>query len=196
VRANNLEQARFHRRDEIDQIKKMRKAQREDWELGPLRPKRDVGDQKESWGTLNSLRAQGPVLTQTTAWEKQIEFAGRMGRELIQVGDRVAILEGRDRGKIGQISHMDFDRAECKVEGLNMVCLYDYPHTQLQTRTNGSLLGRYQSPRMDVSKRTRRKQSQDPDRREAHAVLLDPPRRQTHKPRYRRARRLRLRESP
>lgn len=39
----------------------------------------------------------------------------------MRVNDRVAIMEGRDKGKIGTLMDIDFSRGECKVEGLNMV---------------------------------------------------------------------------
>ena len=169
-----MEQARFQRRDEIDQIKKARQARREDWELGPLAPKRDVGNQKETWGTINSLRSKGPVLAKKERWEQRLFVGGK--HPTIVVNDRVAIMEGRDKGKIGTIVEMDFSRGECKVEGLNMVCLHQIPTPKLRTGTDGSLLGRYQSPRMDVSKRTRTRQTQNSFRRATHPLLLDPSR--------------------
>jgi large subunit ribosomal protein L24 len=121
-RKNNMEQARFQRRDEVDQIKKARQARREDWELGPLAPRRDVGNQKETWGTINSLRSKGPVLAKKERWEQRLFVGGKY--PTIVVNDRVAIMEGRDKGKIGTIVEMDFSRGECKIEGLNMVCLH------------------------------------------------------------------------
>jgi ribosomal protein L24 len=53
-------------------------------------------------------------------------------------GDRVVLLEGRDKGKIGKITNVDTKRVECTVEGLNMVCKPDFPSTlfQLVIKTN------------------------------------------------------------
>jgi large subunit ribosomal protein L24 len=121
---NKEEQARFHRKDEIEQIKKARQALREDWELGPLAPKRDVGDQKDSWGTINSLRSQGRFLTGKASEHSR-------GNATIRSGDRVAIMNGVDKGKIGRVTKVDIGRGECKVQGMNMVCPRDYPNTQL-----------------------------------------------------------------
>ena len=114
-----MEQARFQRRDEVEQIKAARIARREDWELGPLAPKRDVGDKAETYGTVNTLRSKGPVLTKKARWDQRLYIGGKY--PTIVVGDRVAIMEGRDKGKIGMVVEMDFSRGECKVEGLNMV---------------------------------------------------------------------------
>lgn len=37
-------------------------------------------------------------------------------------GDRVVLLEGRDKGKIGKVLSLDRQRQEVTVEGLNLVC--------------------------------------------------------------------------
>jgi large subunit ribosomal protein L24 len=63
---------------------------------------------------------RGPTLT-TPERRDALKDVG--GRYLTLVkGDRVVLLEGRDKGKIGKITATDRIRAECTVEGLNMVC--------------------------------------------------------------------------
>lgn len=94
---------------------------KEDWELGPLAPKRDAGNMKDTYGTVNTLRSKGPVLTKKARWDQRLWIGGK--HPFVMEGDRVAIMEGRDRGKIGTVMEMDFSRGELKVEGLNMVCL-------------------------------------------------------------------------
>ena len=116
----NREQNAFFRRDVAKEIKQRRFERREDWELGPLAPRRDVGDKKDTFGTVSTQRMRGPTLT-TPERRDALKDVG--GRYLTLVkGDRVVLLEGRDKGKIGKITSTDRIRAECTVEGLNMVC--------------------------------------------------------------------------
>jgi large subunit ribosomal protein L24 len=116
----NREQNAFIRKDATKEIKQRRAERREDWELGPLAPRRDVGDLKETYGTVSTQRMRGPILDYRARWEALKAVGGRY-LTLVK-GDRVVLLEGRDKGKIGKISSTDRRRAECTVEGLNMVC--------------------------------------------------------------------------
>ena len=117
------ENTRFIRREETTEIKNARIARREDWELGPLAPRRDVGLNKDTYGTINSMSLRGPSLTLQQRLEKNPE-GGRYAN--IVVGDRVVLLEGRDKGKIGKISARDPGRQEVTVEGLNLVSFLAY----------------------------------------------------------------------
>ncbi len=87
--------------------------------MGLLAPRRDVGDLKDTYGTINSQRLRGRELSDE---EREVALESVGGRYLNLVkGDRVVLLEGRDKGKIGTISSTDAKRAELTVEGLNMV---------------------------------------------------------------------------
>jgi large subunit ribosomal protein L24 len=119
---NTLEQQGFHRRQQVAEIKAARLQRREDWELGPLKPKRDVGDKRLTYGTIDTMRTKGPVLTERQREEQRAHIGGKY--KTIIAGDRVVITQGRDMGKIGQVIEMDDERGECKVEGLNMVYLH------------------------------------------------------------------------
>lgn len=113
------EQTNFSRKDESAQVKTARRARREDWELGPLAPRRDVGHAKETYGTINAQRTRGQALTLD---EREQLFAPFGGKFLnIVAEDRVVVLEGRDKGKIGKIANVDRLRGEVTVRGLNMV---------------------------------------------------------------------------
>jgi len=119
-RKSNREQVNYVRRDEIGQLKQARLNRREDYELGPLAPRRDVGDLRETYGTINSQRARG----QDISHEKQDERLGPWGGKMflnLRAGDRVVLLEGRDKGKIGTVKDISIKAAEVTVEGLNMV---------------------------------------------------------------------------
>ena len=114
----NREQAQYSRREATKDIKAARQARREDWELGPLAPRRDVGDNKSTYGTISTMRLRGSPLT----LEARLKLNPEGGRyATIVVGDRVVLLEGRDKGKIGKIMKLDAKRQEVTVEGLNMV---------------------------------------------------------------------------
>ncbi len=114
--------AREHERlvasNAVADIKSARTARREDWELGSLAPKRDVGSKKESYGTIDTMRMQGRELSMDERM-KVNPIAGRYAN--IVPGDRVVLLDGPDKGKIGKMVALDRRRQECTVEGLNMV---------------------------------------------------------------------------
>lgn len=82
--------------------------------MGPLAPRRDVGNSKETYGTVSPKQLGGVVKekSQRKDW-------------CIREGDRVVIVASkhRDRGKIGKVKSVREDAEECTVEGLNMVCL-------------------------------------------------------------------------
>lgn len=94
-------------------IKASKIARREDWELGPLAPRRDVGLSGETYGTLPS---------------KQLKPTNKMRDERrnwgIHVGDRVCVTgtEQRERGKIGKVIKVDNRSQTCVVGGVNVVC--------------------------------------------------------------------------
>jgi len=69
---------------------------------GPRLRGQDLHDElaKTGWGYWSKIK--GPKL-------------------LLVPGDRVVLLEGRDKGKIGTITAVDWKRAECTVQGLNLV---------------------------------------------------------------------------
>ncbi|CCU78241.1 unnamed protein product [Blumeria hordei] len=118
-RKSDREGAFHHYRLHKDLVSKERLARREDWELAGLAPKRDVGNQKETYGAVDGQLIQGPKLTKEQSEERMKDFGGRFLS--LSIGDRVVLLEGRDKGKIGKVIKIDRDRAECTVEGLNLI---------------------------------------------------------------------------
>ncbi|MCJ1473233.1 hypothetical protein MMC13_001884 [Lambiella insularis] len=87
-----------------------RLARHEDWLLGPLAPKRDAGDARDTYGTLDARRLRG-----VDKPKDQVKDWG------IVEGDRVVIvLDGhRERGKIGRVREVRKEAEECFVTGLN-----------------------------------------------------------------------------
>lgn len=119
-------EGRSIRQYDIKDIKDARHAQRENYALGPLAPRRDVGVNKETYGAIQINQLRGPELS----LEQRVKLDPLSGRRSsLAVNDRVVLLEGRDKGKIGKIIEIDIKRHQCQVEGLNMVrpcvlCLY------------------------------------------------------------------------
>jgi large subunit ribosomal protein L24 len=81
-----------------------------------------VGTARDTYGTVTGQRTRGLPLDYRNR-DEILEHVG--GRYLnIVTGDRVVLLEGRDKGKIGKISSTDAKTGKCTVEGLNMVRIY------------------------------------------------------------------------
>ena len=99
--------ARLARKD----IKQARLARREDWELGPLAPVRNVGDEKETYGAMDIGRVRPVELAE----EERVKFWN------IVENDRVVVLEGKDKGKIGVVKSLEKKSNMVIVAGLNMV---------------------------------------------------------------------------
>jgi large subunit ribosomal protein L24 len=127
------EQENYVKKEVAADIKASRLARREDWELGPLAPRRDVGLKKETYGTVSTMRLRGKELT----LEERLKLNPDGGRyPTIVVGDRVVLLHGRDKGKIGKIVALDAARQEVTVEGLNMVRFLSTMCTWAHWRSN------------------------------------------------------------
>ncbi len=103
--------ATLRRRTTITTLKNARLARREDWQLGPLAPKRDVGAQADTYGTLDTRILRAPELPT----EKRTKHWA------IVAGDRVVIMEGKDKGKIGVVQSISKETNHLTVEGLNKV---------------------------------------------------------------------------
>jgi large subunit ribosomal protein L24 len=87
--------------------------EKEDHRLGPLRPRRAVGKAEiETLGAFDQSRIIPPPVPE----EHQIKYWN------IVEQDRVVILRGPDRHKIGTVKSIDKQNNTLTVEGLNMVC--------------------------------------------------------------------------
>lgn len=111
-------QEQFVRNQELSDVKAAQIARREDYELGPLAPKRDVGKAKDTYGTIHTNRMRGQELTPKQ--RKEINPEGWKHSNIV-VNDRVVLMDGHDKGKIGKVIELDTKRQEVTVEGLNMV---------------------------------------------------------------------------
>lgn len=91
-------------------IKEAREARKEDWARGALAPRRDVGDKADKYGTVG--------LFNMNIAERQEKNKPKW--KSICDGDRVVVVKGREKGKIGVVTNYDNDRGAVKLEGINM----------------------------------------------------------------------------
>ncbi|KAK0613858.1 hypothetical protein B0T14DRAFT_461987 [Immersiella caudata] len=83
------------------------KHRHEDWELGPIAPRRDINRVDESgnyWGSISSDQAQlqNPMITEEQL-EARSAWAGGAKYLCLAEGDRVVVLDGPYKGKISKV---------------------------------------------------------------------------------------------
>jgi large subunit ribosomal protein L24 len=134
-----------------NQLVAARKARREDWELGPLAPRRDVGDQALKYGTAEGPQMQVYVHPSKLHldWkmrhlppEKRMEKLGwksvgarkweKLGN-LFYEKDRVAVVRGPQAGKITVVDKAHEEEEMVTLKSLNLVrsllpCLSAFEH--------------------------------------------------------------------
>lgn len=95
-----------------DDRRAARAEEKEDYRLGPLKPRRAVGKRElETFGAFDRMRVIPPLVPE----KHRINFWN------IVKDDRVVILTGPDRHKIGIVKRIDKDNNTLVVERLNMV---------------------------------------------------------------------------
>lgn len=86
-------------------------AYREDWRLGPLAPRRSVGEGAERYGTVDQDQIVFPKAPKSKLRDSWA----------VTEGDRVVCIRGRDRGKIGTVKDVSRDSNAVQVSGFNVV---------------------------------------------------------------------------
>lgn len=95
-----------------------RLRRREDWELGPLAPRRDTPLKDENgayWGSA-SLQQNMSEFGERQR-ELACKWAGGTRYLCLKAGDRVAIMQGADKGKIGVVRSIMEEEAMVVVDG-------------------------------------------------------------------------------
>ncbi|KAM3552962.1 hypothetical protein ARSEF4850_007135 [Beauveria asiatica] len=109
-------------REIINNIKDAKQAMKEDWELGPLAPKRDLGFNKygvvttvirQDWSNYGQIKFRQKLAEQRCAW------AGGAHMLNLVPGDRVVIFEGHDKGKIDTIKAIQPETGSLTLENHN-----------------------------------------------------------------------------
>ncbi|KAI1809631.1 KOW domain-containing protein [Poronia punctata] len=103
----------------LREVQAAKKAIKDDWALGPLSPRRDVGEWAGAHGAIGEQRFAGPGSISLAARNARCKWAGGAYHLCLAVGDRVVLLDGPDKGRIGEITSIDEYSAEVTVEGLN-----------------------------------------------------------------------------
>lgn len=115
IRSRQRKETAFQLRQKHAIIQTARIARREDWLLGPLAPRRDLGSSKDTYGTVSSTYLDAPASKR-----------GKFHDYCIAEGDRVVIVgESPNRGTIGTVKTVKVKQGTCVLEGLNMVCSLD-----------------------------------------------------------------------
>lgn len=105
-RLQNRRALKFATSEVRKNLKDARKARKEDWEMGPLAPKRDLGfgnygafeqAARQDWTNTGLHQAKPELVEQRCAW------AGGARQLSLAIGDRVVIMDGPDKGKIDRI---------------------------------------------------------------------------------------------
>ncbi|KAL8397740.1 hypothetical protein RB594_004445 [Gaeumannomyces avenae] len=125
-----------------------RVARREDWHLGPLAPRRDVGEAHAaaslprarkplyhegrartsgkklslpSWGSID--REAANLTFKPLDWQLEERWAWAGGRRYPSVvpGDRVIVMDGPNKGEIGKVESVDESMGTLKIEGIGIV---------------------------------------------------------------------------
>lgn len=92
-------------------------ARREDMALGPLAPKRDVGEFKDKFATAkDDLLHPPPIGEMDRKKEEAI-----VGQNRFFVHDRVVVIRGKEAGKIGTVTEVNKDSMVLSIRGFGGV---------------------------------------------------------------------------
>lgn len=116
-RASLKSQINRKARDHHSLIQAARIARREDWLMGPLAPRRDLGASKNTYGTIHPRAVQD-----VNKYEKIRDYCIAKGDRVVMVG------EFQEKGLIGTVKSVAEKAETCMVEGFNMVCSHDTKH--------------------------------------------------------------------
>lgn len=91
-------------------IKDARLARQEDWARGALAPRRDVGEKAQTYGSVD-------IFHMNLAERQEVN---KIKWSHIVEGDRVVVIKGREKGKIGLVETLDTDRGAVNIKDVNM----------------------------------------------------------------------------
>lgn len=118
-RFNEQDEVKYQRSQIALDFGRAKQAIKDDWYLGPNAPNINVGENGSTHGTISEARYQMSATLKDHQKEARCEWLGGAKNLNLVEGDRVVLLEGPDKGKIGKITTVQQDKMEVVVEGLN-----------------------------------------------------------------------------
>jgi len=138
--ANKIETLRKaraeHHKDEIEESQRVYQRRskkvfkdaklhiKEDWELGPLAPRRGGGVEIKKYGFADYALTEHPRALPFTKSFLKGEQENNFLRNRFVKGDRVVIIKGLGEGQTGKIVDLNFDKQTVEIQGLNTACLF------------------------------------------------------------------------
>ncbi|KAI8960512.1 hypothetical protein F5Y11DRAFT_349443 [Daldinia sp. FL1419] len=102
-----------------EEFNRAKQAVRDEWELGPLAPRRDVAEWAGAKGAIHEARYAAYGKVSLAMRNRRCQWAGGAYHLNITTGDRVVLIDGPDKGRIGKIKSIDYEKAEVIVSDLN-----------------------------------------------------------------------------
>lgn len=103
------------------ELEDAKRAIRDDWAMGALAPRNDIGEWEGAHGAIGESRFASPGKFSLAMRNARCQWAGGAYYLNLAVGDRVVLLDGPDKGRIGKIFEIKHETAEVSVMGLNKV---------------------------------------------------------------------------
>lgn len=103
------------------ELQQAKQAIKDDWELGPLAPRLDVGAWAGAKGAIHEVRFASSGRVSLAMRNRRCRWAGGAYNLNLAVGDRVVLVDGPEKGQIGKIARIDQEKAEVTLDGLNKV---------------------------------------------------------------------------
>ncbi|KAI8956012.1 KOW domain-containing protein [Xylaria longipes] len=100
-------------------LERAKQAIRDDWARGPLSPRLDVDEFHNAHGSISQSRFSPSTTLSFFERNARCQWAGGAAYLNLAVGDRVVLLEGPDKGRVGKIADINLDKAEVTVSEMN-----------------------------------------------------------------------------
>ena len=125
-RKGNNNEAKYATAELKKNVKDARLARKEDWELGPLAPKRDLGLYNKYGAVQERFRynwnQSSEKFISPAVVEARCKWAGGPNQLNLAVGDRVVIMDGPDKGKIDRIKAIYKETGSLTLQTYNKAC--------------------------------------------------------------------------